>query len=100
MIKEDFNLRYLFITLIIAILCAFIIRAFLFEPTLVRGDSMEPTLKDRDRLLISKLAEPERFDIVVFHASEDYNFVKRVIGLPGDHIEYKDDTLYVNGQAF
>ncbi|MGV2485298.1 UNVERIFIED_CONTAM: signal peptidase I, partial [Bacillus mycoides] len=41
----------------------------------------------------------DRFDVIVFHGKEGYDLVKRVIGLPGDTVEYKDDVLYVNGKA-
>ncbi len=41
--------------------------------------------------------EPERFDLVVFHATETDDYIKRVIGLPGDQISYMNDTLYING---
>ena len=41
----------------------------------------------------------DRFDIIVFHGKEGYDLVKRVIGLPGDTVEYKNDVLYVNGKA-
>lgn len=86
--------------LFIAIALAFIIRAFLFTPIVVEGSSMEPTLQDQDRMIVNKIGEPKRFDIVVFHASESKDYIKRVIGLPGDRIEYKDDTLYINGTAY
>ena len=46
------------------------------------------------------MREPERFDIVVFHAPEQKDYIKRVIGLPGDKVEYKNDTLYINGKAY
>lgn len=63
---------------------------------------MEPNFHDGERLIVSKLSyqigEPERFDVVVFHATNDSDFIKRIIGLPGDKIEYRNDTLYVNGQ--
>ena len=90
--------------LAIAIVLAAIIRYFLFAPILVDGLSMTPTLHDGNRMVVNKIAykigEPERFDIVVFHATEEKDYIKRVIGLPGDKIEYKDDTLYINGKAY
>src|SRR4051812_28211766 len=86
--------------LFIAIVLVFIIRAFFFTPIVVDGASMEPTLQDQDRMIVTKIGEPKRFDIIVFHAPENKDYIKRVIGLPGDKIEYKDDTLYVNGKVY
>lgn len=88
--------------LIIAFLIAVIIRYFLFTPIVVDGDSMMPTLENGDRMIVNKfgymIGEPNRFDIVVFHAPEGKDYIKRVIGLPGEHIEYKNDVLYINGE--
>ncbi|WP_462409252.1 signal peptidase I [Neobacillus sp. Marseille-QA0830] len=90
--------------LLIAVVLAAVIRYFLFAPIVVDGLSMMPTLKDQDRMIVNKLSykmgEPNRFDIIVFHAPENKDYIKRVIGLPGDTIEYKNDTLYVNGKAY
>jgi signal peptidase I len=86
--------------LVIALAIVFTVRAFLFSPIIVDGASMNTTLQDQERMIVSKLGEPERFDIVVFHANEKQDYIKRVIGLPGDKIEYKNDTLYVNGKAY
>jgi signal peptidase I len=90
--------------LLIAVLLAVVIRYFLFAPIVVDGLSMMPTLHDQDRMIVNKfsytIGEPERFDIIVFHAPENKDYIKRVIGLPGETIEYKDDTLFVNGKAY
>ena len=90
--------------LLIAVALAALIRYFLFAPIVVDGQSMMPTLKDQDRMIVNKLSysigEPKRFDIIVFHAPEHKDYIKRVIGLPGDKIVYKNDTLYVNGKAY
>lgn len=51
-------------------------------------------------MIVSKIGEPERFDIIVFHSPEGKDYIKRVIGLPGDRIEYKNDNLYINGKAY
>jgi signal peptidase I len=86
--------------LIGALAIAVIIRSFFFTPIVVDGASMNPTLQDQDRMIVTKIGEPKRFDIVVFHAPEGKDYIKRVIGLPGDRIEYKNDVLYINGKAY
>ncbi|WP_050182607.1 signal peptidase I [Domibacillus robiginosus] len=91
-------------TIAVAFAIAGVIRTFVFSPIIVDGQSMMPTLQNEDKMILNKLdykfKEPERFDIIVFHATEDEDYIKRIIGLPGDRIEYKDDTLYVNGKAY
>ncbi|GAE33932.1 signal peptidase I [Halalkalibacter akibai] len=88
---------------VIALVLAFVIRHFLFAPVIVDGESMMPTLEHTDRMIVNKISytfgTPERFDIIVFHAPAGKDYIKRVIGLPGDVIEFQDDVLYVNGQA-
>ncbi|MEK5039570.1 signal peptidase I [Sporosarcina sp. FSL K6-3457] len=90
--------------LLIAFGLAAIIRVFLFTPIVVDGESMMPTLENGDRMIVNKIGytigKPDRFDIVVFHAPEEKDYIKRVIGLPGDTVEYKDDVLYINGESF
>lgn len=69
----------------------------------VRGASMEPTFRDDQLLLVSRLnyllAEPQRGDIIVFHypnaPTEDY--IKRIIGLPGETVEFIDQEVYIDG---
>jgi signal peptidase I len=88
--------------LIIAFGLAFIIRYFLFTPIVVDGESMMPTLENGERMVVNKIGyqvgEIQRFDIIVFHATEEKDYVKRVIGVPGDHIAYKNDQLFINGE--
>ncbi|MEN2766468.1 signal peptidase I [Ornithinibacillus xuwenensis] len=88
--------------LLIAFALAFLVRTFFFTPIIVDGPSMLPTLHDRDQMIVNKFTyrfdQPERFDIVVFHANDKKDFIKRVIGLPGEHVAYKDNVLYINGQ--
>lgn len=86
--------------LLIAFALAGVIRYVLFAPIVVDGLSMMPTLHNGDRMIVNKLGKPERFDIIVFHAPEQKDYIKRVIGLPGDTVEYRDDVLYVNGKPY
>jgi len=90
-------------SLLIAVSIAAVIRFFLFTPIVVDGLSMMPTLQDGDRMIVNKInykiSSPDRFDVVVFHAPENKDYIKRVIGLPGDEISYIDDQLYVNKEA-
>lgn len=89
---------------LIAFVCVWGIRFFLFTPTKVEGASMMPTFEDGDRVIVNKigprLTEYNRFDVVVFKATEEKNYIKRIIGLPGDQITYKNDVLYINGQKY
>lgn len=80
------------------------IRTFFFSNYVVEGESMMPTLQNGNKLVVNKLGyqvgDLNRFDVIVFHANEKEDFVKRIIGLPGDRIEYRNDQLYVNGHKY
>ncbi len=98
------------------LLLVLLVRSFIGEPFRIPSGSMKPGLLEGDFILVNKYAyglrlpilgtkivpigDLQRGDVVVFHApfniSED--FIKRVVGLPGDTIEYKNKTLYINGQ--
>ncbi|HOB91794.1 MAG: signal peptidase I [Bacillota bacterium] len=87
---------------IAAVLSIFII-TFVMQSFLVEGSSMYPTLSDRDRLFVNKLVyrfrEPQRGEIIVFRYPADprRNFIKRVIGIPGDRVAVSGGIVYVNG---
>lgn len=98
------------------ILVVLVLRSFLFEPFRIPSGSMIPTLKVGDFILVNKfnygirlpvinakifdIGEPERGDVVVFRFPKDpsVDYIKRVIGLPGDRIAYRSKTLYINGE--
>ncbi|SFO98465.1 signal peptidase I [Halolactibacillus halophilus] len=88
-------------TVLVIVLAVYLIRTFVLMPISIDGDSMEPTLHNQDFLMMERLSyyfdEPERFDIVVFHATKQKDYIKRIIGLPGETIEYKGNQLYING---
>jgi signal peptidase I len=91
--------------LLIAIALVALIRTFLFTPTVVSGDSMEPNFHDRQRLIVNILAysigEPDYGEVIVFHApneDEGKDFIKRVIALPGDEVKVEGDNVYINGK--
>ncbi|NLM51350.1 MAG: signal peptidase I [Firmicutes bacterium] len=88
-------------SILVAVVLALVIRAFLVEVFLVQGESMLPTLKDRERLLVSKVQyyyrDPEPGEIIVFKVSSDRDFIKRVIATAGDEVRVDYDGVYVNG---
>ncbi|MXQ48985.1 signal peptidase I [Streptococcus pneumoniae] len=76
-------------------------RWFIWFPVTVEGHSMDPTLANKEKLIVIKTADINRFDMVVANEVENgtkKQIVKRVIGLPGDTITYKNDKLFVNGK--
>ncbi|WP_033828988.1 signal peptidase I [Bacillus andreraoultii] len=88
-------------SILIALVVVFLCRKFLFVPSTVYGESMEPTFSSHDRIIIGKNSEIERFDVIVLNApNSDEQYIKRVIGLPGDKIEMKNDNLYINGKIY
>lgn len=84
--------------LVIGFVVVSFIRSFVATNYEVIGKSMMPTLHDQDKVVISKLSSIRRMDIVIFHSKEKEDYVKRVIGLPGDTISYENDELFINDQ--
>lgn len=85
---------------LIIIIVVVLTRTYIITPVIVRGDSMDNTLHDKEVLILSKISykfsEIKRYDIVVIKDKDDDYIIKRIIGLPGDNIEYIDNTLYIN----
>lgn len=88
----------------LAIIVAILIKTFIFNTTYVLGSSMHPTLNEKDRLFTNKLtlyfSKPDQGDIVILKAPDNPNkdYIKRVIGLPGDTVEIIDGKVYLNGE--
>jgi signal peptidase I len=87
---------------IVIIVIIIVIRIYILTPTEVVGPSMEPNLYDNNILLVDQITshfnDYNRFDVIVFTRSPSY-LIKRVIGLPGETIEYRDNALYINGEV-
>ncbi|WP_169568935.1 signal peptidase I [Sneathiella limimaris] len=110
-------------TVVYAVLIAVVIRTFAYEPFKIPSESMLPTLKIGDYLFVSKFSYgfskhsfpfsagpfegrvfsdfPERGDVAVFKKpiGEPIDYIKRIVGLPGDKLQMKDGVLYINGTA-
>ena len=84
---------------VIVISIALLVKQYVFSPIRVNGSSMNPTLNDGDIMILNEigyhLKGVERFDIVVVNYDGE-KLIKRVIGLPGETVEYKDDKLFIN----
>ncbi|MDI6606075.1 MAG: signal peptidase I, partial [Candidatus Omnitrophota bacterium] len=103
-------------SIIVALILAMIIRTFVVQAFKIPTGSMRPTLKEGDLILVNKfiygakvpftdlrlpgLAQLKRGDVIVFIYPEDpkKDFIKRLIGLPGETIEIKEGTVYINNQ--
>lgn len=87
----------------LVIIVVVLIRTFLVTPIKVNGTSMVDTLQHGDTMILNKIGMKingiKRFDIVVIETEESY-LIKRVIGLPGETIEYKDGKLYINDKEY
>jgi len=118
--KEGSSIKKNLVSLFYAVLAALVIRSFLYEPFSIPSGSMYPNLKVGDYLFVSKFSygfskhslpfsvpiiperifskEPKRGEIVVFKTPEDNktDYIKRVIGLPGDTLEMKNNLIFIN----
>jgi signal peptidase I len=90
--------------ILLAVVIAFLMVVFLYQPVKVEGTSMQPELLDQERIFVNKFVyhfeEIHRGDIVVFWYPKDpsKSFIKRVLGVPGDLVSIRDGQVYINGQ--
>lgn len=90
------------VSIAIGVAVAWIVTAFLLTGYTVSGSSMAPTFEDGDKLVVNKLSTRmntiDRGDVIIFHATKKDDYIKRLIGKPGDTVESKKDKLYINGK--
>ena len=99
------TLRDYLVLIAIALSVALLVTHFIAIRSVVEGGSMNPTLTDRDNVLVSRItymvSDPKRFDIVVFELKSEPGtyYIKRVIGLPGETISIRNGKVLINGQV-
>lgn len=104
--KRKGIIRELLIYAAIIFVFVFLMPRYVFQLTIVDGESMTETLQDKDRLFVEKVSyrftDPDRFDIIVFYPygreDQDDYYVKRIIGLPGETVQIKDSVIYINNE--
>lgn len=121
--REENPIKEIVLTIVYALLIALVIRAFLYQPFNIPSGSMVPTLLEGDYIFVSKFAYgysrhslpfspplfsgrlfgtvPERGDVVVFKLPSDghTDYIKRVVGLPGDRLQMREGILFINGKS-
>jgi signal peptidase I len=114
--KENIIIEYAY-SFFPVLAVVWVLRSFLYEPFTIPSGSMLPTLEVGDYILVNKynyglrlpvlgteilpMAKPQRGDVMVFKfpPQPSMNFIKRVMGVPGDKINFENDTLYINGEV-
>lgn len=88
---------------LVAIILVLVLRTFVFSASVVEGESMSPTLDHGNRIIFNKfvylVGEPERADVIIIQRPLK-NYVKRVIALPGEVIEIRNHTLFINNEPY
>lgn len=101
--KKKSLIEFLQISTFVIAMVVLLLRIFVFFPYSINGESMSPTIHNNERVLVNKLifqiSSVKRFDMVAIQTkSSNKSLIKRIIGLPGERLEYKSNTLYINGQ--
>jgi signal peptidase I len=90
-------------TIVIALVISVVLYLFIMTPHEVVGRSMYPTYQDGEYVMANKIvyeiADPKRGDVIIFKYSDTQDFIKRVIGLPGEIVGLQDGKIYINGEV-
>lgn len=102
--KEEVNWKKIFkeyFPYVLTIILVLLVKRYVISPIRVNGDSMNTTLKSGDIMILKsyeyRFNQIKRFDIVVVKGKKEL-LIKRIIGLPGETVEYKNNKLYINGK--
>ncbi|MDN2452267.1 signal peptidase I [Lactobacillus sp. UCMA15818] len=95
---KRFHWSYWILLTSIAVLSALFIRSFLITPLQIDGNSMEPTLESKEEALVMNFGKLQRFDVVIIRMPNGETYIKRIIGMPGERLSYKNDVLRINGK--
>lgn len=101
-VRQSFIGQVLFfaVSIILAVFLSKLISGALIQETKVNGNSMNPTLSNKERLILDKFSyhrgKPKRYDVVVFSFNNGEHFVKRIIGLPGEKVSIKEGRVFIN----
>lgn len=94
------DIVFIAVCIVISFAITYTFTHYVAHHTKVEGSSMNDTLSNGDYLLVEKISYyrhgPERFDIIVFPYSEDVNYIKRIIGMPGEKVQIIDGNVYIN----
>nr|WP_235805587.1 signal peptidase I [Liquorilactobacillus oeni] len=97
--RKKAHLDYWLPLIFFAFMAALFMKTYLIVPLQIEGNSMQPTLYSKEEALVMNFGKIHRFDVVTIKMPDGQTYIKRVIGMPGDELEYRNDQLYINGKV-